>query len=240
MGSALRSRWVISGALLVGAVLVLTRMGPWLLNDRASVEASPSLGPFVVVEDIVLRPGATACTEPAVVSPRVRTLEWASSSPVGQPLLATVRGQGFIARTTVAAESFGGGSPAVRANIPSGPERTVMARICLQNRGSRSISLIGNSDPLGDTPATSTVDDTPVPDLQLTLYGESRSFAAAIPDVVSRISELSAFPRWLVWALVVALVFAVPGLSVSALVSTQRSNERSSGGSAPDSSTPEA
>lgn len=218
MAEPLRRSWVIAGALIVGLGLLFGRMLPWATQDRPSVEANPSLGPVVAIADVKLRPGQRACVAPAVISPRVRTLEWATSSEAGQPLAVTIRAPGFRARTSVPAASYGLAGPAVRAELAAGPSRTVIGTICLRNAGTRAVMLIGNRDPLGDVTAVSTVDGTAVPDLQLTLYGESRSFLAAVPDVADRISAISGAPAWVVWLVGLGLVVVVPLGAVAALV----------------------
>lgn len=238
MRDRLNSRWVLAGALLVVGLLSIVRMGPWLLRDRPSVEANPSLGPYVTVSPVTLKPRSTACVSPAVISPRVRSLEWATSSADGQQLLATVRADGFIERANVPATSYGSANPAIRATIRRGPKTTVIGSVCLHNRGDRSIVLIGNSDPLGDVPAVSTLDGKQVADLQLTLYGEPRSFLAATRDVVTRVSALAGMPQWLVWLVGLSATILIPGLGVGSLIVRQRTSERISDGRAPASTTP--
>lgn len=209
----------LSVAFVVAGALVW--FVPWLTRDRPAVVGvegtTPIFEPIALVE---LGPGQEACLHRATVEPTAERLgvTVGTFGEPGPPLDATLTGRGYVERTRLPGGYRDLQNPLVPIDPPS---RTLLARVCIENAGTRPVALYGTTEPRTQARAETFVDGKPVPqDLALAFYrAEPRSILERVPLIFERMGFFhpALMGTWLAWVLVPLLLIGMPLLLLWAL-----------------------
>jgi hypothetical protein len=210
-------------AVVAGLVVVLAGALAWwrpfLTQDRLLPASIPQSPPLFNLPLIPLAPGQSTCMEPVVVdthSERAGFVVETNGRP-GEPLRVTLSGPGY--RSTGTAP--GGYVDHATAMAPvRPPARDVAVRACVQNAGTRKISLWGSNDrtraPMTVTGAATKVNANPV----LTFFeAKPGPLSGHLPIAFRRMSEFRPgfVGPWLIWPLAALCVFGLVAGSLWAL-----------------------
>jgi hypothetical protein len=211
--------------LAAAAVVLLGALAwwrPFLTEDRNFVAAIPQPAPLFSLPMIALPPGRQACFEPAVMdtSSRRAGFNVDTGGPPGQPLRLAMNGPGYRFGTVI-----NGGYPdhsSIILPVPA-PRRDVALRVCIENAGSRGVSLWG-ADDRTRTPMTTTRAGEPVAANPLFAFYEAEpgSLLGHFGVSFRRMAEFrpGVLGPWLFWPLA---LLCIPGLVAGALWALWRS-----------------
>lgn len=220
-----RSAWL---AVLAGAAVILLGAMAWwrpfVVDKRQFVASIPQPSPLFSAPLIPLAGGERLCFAPAVMDTRSEqaTFLVKPRGRRGEPLRLALDGPGY----RFAAGVPGGyrGDTVMNVPVPA-PARDVALRICLENAGRRGVYVHGAEDRTL-TPLTVTRDGTTISINPVFVFFESkpRSLLAHLPVAFERMAQFRpGFVRtWLIWALTLIAVAAVPAGALWALWSAVR------------------
>jgi hypothetical protein len=213
-----RNRAAIAAALCI-AVIVLalaTQIVPWLTMQRDVVSSTPIRNELTFLQPIVLHAGQRGCLDDVTLDPstQVARLTIGRAPLSGGRLSIETAGPGY--RATVTARTSQSG----QLDIPfSPPRRGVVGTLCARNAGRGTIELAGTADSRALTRSSIAIDGVQHPEaFSLTLLETGRrSYLDRVPQLVDRVTALSALGPWFLWLLVPLLVVGVPAGVIAAL-----------------------
>ncbi|MBE2317408.1 hypothetical protein DVA67_015605 [Solirubrobacter sp. CPCC 204708] len=210
----------VLAALCVLVALALVAVG---LTQRSSLAFTLGVAPAVPAAEIAA--GQTVCQTAIAVPERFdRVAVWLKPSGGGGPALeALVRdrtsGLPVIARGTLPA-GYREGERAIPVDaVPAGRD----VDVCLRNRGTGRVQLVGNAD-AASRPTTAYVEGNPtLTDITLVFERSPRSLLAQAGAIADRASlfKLSWIGGWALWVVAALVLLAVPALLVRALRGVQ-------------------
>jgi hypothetical protein len=218
--SLTRPRLALAAAGLALLFAAAYWMVPYLTREREIVSGVPVPKPLVVKEQVQLSAGQEACLDHVAFNPDSEIVEFTVLSRMrsGPPL--GIRAAAGPYRTRAAADGGYRAPAVVRADIdPSEPSR--LGRICIGNRGRRTVALLGTREPRTLSRAVTTIDGAPSPaDISLRFLGaEPGTVPERLGSLVDRISAFkpTVFEKPILWLVLALVVVAVPALALYAL-----------------------
>lgn len=197
-----------------GAVLV-----PALLRTRDVVVATPVPAPLRDVAPVTVLPYALLCI-PGVEATQHRAVARLLRARPGAPVALAVelRGAaGASVRVSAVAPAAAGAVDVALPPLPRAPD----GALCLRNRGSGPIVLVGSSEPRTAAAPVATLDDRPLAQrVALTMLEPGRrSLLARAPAVLAHATAFRGglLGRPLLWALLAAVVVALPAGVVASM-----------------------
>src|SRR4051794_3645099 len=213
----------IAALALLLAALPFTAV-PFVTKKRQSIAASPSLSGFSVNKNVRVPGGERACVSPVPFdrpTQIVQLLVAPQKRAQPSPLEVTASGPGYL--STASLERWTPG--AVQFPIAA-PRNYAEGRVCLLNRGRRSIELVGTDESRSQTFAATRVDGKPqTVDVSLMLLpARQQSLADHFGSLLRRASALTGglAPPWLLWPIALVAVAVLPVGAVAALVLSMR------------------
>ena len=194
-------------------VLAAVLFARFALADRDLVAATPSPRPMFVVTFIDLLPGRELCIAGVTIPEDARQVRFQvrTFGDSGPPLVVTFKGRGYTHTTHVP----GGYADETTLTPPLTPPRTdVIGEVCVDNRGERTIALVGTTEERTRSRPVGAVNGRAVdPDAYLAFY-ENRS-ASALSQTPAIVDRMGAFRPaiigpWLLWPLLFLVVAGVP------------------------------
>jgi hypothetical protein len=219
-------------AVLAAAVVLLVvaagRMVPFATEQREIVSSVPVPPPLFTISPVRVAPGRSACTDQVALDERsaiatVRTTPRARDIP---PAGLTVRAGDYRARGRFG-DGLGPHGDVLRATFeaPPGPR---IATLCVRNRGSRTLELVGTEESRTSTRSRTTIAGLDQPDLAMTIYQQrAQSLLGAAPQILERAALYKAgFLRgWMLAPLALALFIGVPAAMIWALWHALRADD---------------
>jgi hypothetical protein len=231
MASARPTGPALATALLLVVLVVVVAVCwlPFLTGERRVIAATPSLGPLGPPVAVRVPAGSRLCVAPVPFDRRAARAVFHVRTG-GRPARLAVEavGPGYHARDAVVARDGGGFAETTAELRPA--RRTLTGRLCVANRGSRSVGLLANNEARSLTIAATTVGGEPIQDrdVALTLLeARPQSLIARSGQILGRASQLTGglLPSWLLWPLTVLLVIGGPiAFVVSFYVAARRSD----------------
>jgi hypothetical protein len=207
------SRWVALPALAATAVAAALFV-PFLTKEREVVAAIPSPRPVFEVSLVDVPPGEKLCIADVTIPGDARQLRFhvLTRERRGPALDVTLRAHGYDERLTVA----GGYPESTLISAPMNPPAAAsLGDVCLRQRGSAPIELVGSQEERTKSRPESSVGATVQDaDTYLAFYANGR--ATALDRAGAIVDHMSAFRPavvgpWLLWPLLVLVVLGVPG-----------------------------
>jgi len=200
-------------ALVAAGWLLLLR--PWIERPVPIATTTPGLNPLFTRSEIALPGGSTACIAPVRLDRDAGRAQLLIVSRHGSPPLRIVASAPGYRSSTTAAPAGTGVDELLTAPLTA-PRRAVDGRLCVLNRGTHAIALVGTNEARSLTSAVTTVDGAPPAGrahavLEL-LEPRDRSPGASLGELARHLSVLSGgmAPAWLLWILGLVLVLGAP------------------------------
>jgi hypothetical protein len=217
--------------LLAGVVVFAA---PWWTRDRVLPASIPSPAALFALAYVPVDPGQEACFDNAAIESHsdVATVRVATGGQPGPPLEMRLRGDGWS--QTVA---LPGGYPdgaTLRAPLRP-PHRSVLARVCLADRGSAPVQFFASADRTRSRSIAEVSGRPQGKSIWFALYERKPvSLLARLGVTAGRIEAFrpGVVGRWLVYLLAAALAALLPVAVVLGYGSAVRADELSAGGSA--------
>ena len=208
-------------ALALGAAFSVV---PFALQKRQTIAATPSLGGLFSSTNVKLPPRRSACVGPVPFDRSTQIVQFLVGPASGRPspLEIVATAPGYVARGSVEPYPPAG---VVQAHIAA-PPRYIEGDVCIRNRGRRSVTLVGTTEPRSQTFAATRVGGrVQQADVALTLLPrKQQSLAAHMGAVLHHGSALTGglAPVWLLWVAAMLFLVALPIGAVTALVLSMR------------------
>jgi hypothetical protein len=223
------SRLAAAGAALAFLLAAILWGVPYLTHDRTAYTGTPTPPAFAEITPVALKPGRAACQDGVALESATRVVRvLASKQRVGVPLRVTASGDGWRAEGR-SPRDYGGTDP-IDTTIAA-PPRSLLARVCVENAGRRTVRLQGTVEARVQPRPLTTVDGKLVQPRMTLILLEERP--ASITDRAGAIlAHVSAFKPPIVGSVSVALLLAlllagVPAAAVYALWRSLRDDETS-------------
>jgi hypothetical protein len=218
----------LATALLVLAFAALDVFIPYLTKDRETVAGVPVPPPFSVQENIALAPGQEVCLDSVALDVDSALAEFTVVNEMksGPPLRVSAAAPGYRATGKV---DGGYGAP-FTARVPlEPPPRSLLAELCVANRGNRKVELLGTHEPRTASRPVARVDGEEVaPDLVLRFV--STNSGNVVERLTSLVDRMSAFRPLVLetpvlWLILALLVLVLPAAAIYAVASGFRADE---------------
>jgi hypothetical protein len=215
-------------ALLVLAFAALVVFIPYLTRDRETVAGVPVPPPFAVQENIALAPNQEVCLDSVAIDVDSELVEFTvvNETKSGPPLRVTATAPGYRAT----AKLDGGYRAPFTGRVPLvPPPRSLLAALCVANRGTRKVELLGTHEPRTASRPVARVDGREVaPDLVLRFL--SKNSGSVVERLTSLVGRMSAFrPPVLeapvLWLILALLLLVLPAAAIYAVASSFRAED---------------
>jgi hypothetical protein len=207
--------------------LVLLVVGAWrafrppLTDKRDVIVSTPSVQGLFVRAVAELPRRGLGCVEPVPLDPEMTSVQVIVNSgdlPT-VPLTVTAHAPGYRAVGRVPARDYTPGIDAPVRVALDAPGRRVDGRLCVRNRGRRSLLLVGTNEPRSRSTPVLAINGKKGPDVDVavTFFGDRGESVADDPGSV--LDQAGSFtggyvPQWLAWVLVFSLLLGVPAVVV--------------------------
>lgn len=212
----------LAAAVALLAVAAVDLFVPYLTRERTVVSGVPVPTPFSFQAPVELGTGQRLCMGEVAFDTDSEVAEFtAISEGVGPALGISAEAPGYQASATVPG---GYGAPRTLHAELNPPQRSVLGNFCVQNRGERSVTLLGTSEARTASRPLARIDGREIPaDLSLRFLADERSSVA--DRLGSMIDRISAFKppileKPVLWLLLGLLVIGLPGGALYAIGSS--------------------
>jgi hypothetical protein len=201
---------------------------PYLTRERETVSGVAVPPPFAVQENIRLAPKAEVCLDEVAldVDSRIAEITVISEARSGPPLRLSAAAAGYRATGEI---DGGYGAPQTLQVPIEPPRRSLLAEVCVANRGARKVDLLGAHEPRTASRPIARVDGQEVPpDLTLRfLADESGSVVERLGSLIDRMSAFHppVLEKPMLWLVLGLLLLVLPAAAIYALVSSFRADE---------------
>lgn len=215
----------LSTALFVLALAGIAVFIPYLTREREAVAGVPVPPPYAVAENIRLAPDQQVCLKGVAIDVDSEVAEFsvASNARSGPPLRVSARAPGYRTGGEVAGGYTGPGAVRVPLQPPS---QSLLADFCIENRGERSVQLLGAHEGRTASRPVAFVDGEGIPqDMSLRfLEKESGSVLGRLGSLIDRMSAFHppVLEKPVLWLLLALLVLVLPAAAIYAVVSSFR------------------
>jgi hypothetical protein len=221
---ARRAVLLMAVVLLAGAVVFAV---PWWTRDRVLPASIPSPSALFAVAYVPVDPGQEACFDNAAIEPHsdVATVRVATGGKPGPPLELRLRGGGW-SQTVALAGGYADGAT-LRAPLRP-PSRSVLARVCLADRGSVPAQIYASADRTRSRSIAEVGGRSQGKSIWFALYERKPvSLLARLGVTAGRIEAFrpGVVGRWLVYLLAAALAALLPVAVVLGYGSAVRADE---------------
>jgi hypothetical protein len=203
---------------------------PYLTRERENVSGVPVPPPFFAQERVGLQPGSEACLSEVAFDTDSEIVEFTALAGRRPAPRVTVvaRAPGYRERATI---EGGYRPPSVLRGPIDPPERSVIGRLCIHNRGKRRVELLGTTDPrtVIARPTTQIDGEEVVPDVSVRLLStDSGTVLERAGEMVDRTAAfnpgLFGAPVFL-WLLVLLVAVGVPAAAIYSMLSSFRDSD---------------
>jgi hypothetical protein len=222
-------RAVVLTSVVVLAVGLAVIGAGWLTRDREYVAVTPQPESPAVVRSIQLEPDSRACMNLVALDRRSEQARFrpAAAGPRAMPIELTLSGPGYFARGRLPADY----RDAEVVSVPvTPPPRSLSARACFHNLGSRTVGLVAVHDRTRSRSGV-LLDGKPIVEAPVLAFYERRpvSILDRLPDSMRRMSVLrpGVIAPVTLWPLLALFVVGVPAAALWAFARAVRSDERS-------------
>ena len=202
-------------ALVFGAFLLwaIFKAVPFLGTKQPEIFATPTVQPLdeTTLSLVAVKKHQRVCLDGMEYGPKARYVfaNLRTTRPSGS-ILVEARARGYEAQ----ARQAPGPSGNATLLVPIAPAAREVDRgtLCLTNEGRHKISFYGVNPGRGTSPATTTVNDRPVPQqLSITLLtSPSKSLGSRLGEIFSHVAAFRPVTGWEVWLLALIALIGVP------------------------------